>query len=120
VYAYATSGNDVANIYDSAGDDVYRAWDNRVAMSGVGYYNYAQGFDRTIATTTTGNDQAILYDSLLDDLLTIRSWGATLAGGAYSHEVRGFDSLLANASGGVNSKDVEPVDYFYSLLGNWS
>jgi hypothetical protein len=119
VYAYSSAGNDAALLYDSAGDDFYRVWSNRVVMSGVGYYNCAQGFASTTARTSTGNDQAIIYDSIYDDQLVLRATMASIRSGSYYHQLRGFDSLEARGSGGVNSVDVQSVDYLYSLIGDW-
>jgi hypothetical protein len=44
---------------------------------------------------------------------------ASIRSGSYYHQLRGFDSLEARGSTGVNSADVQSVDYLYSLIGDW-
>ncbi len=94
-------GGDWARFYDSAGDDVLTAQMNGATLTGAGFSNTANGFDRVYAHATSGgNDRANLYDSSGSDRFDARPDYSILRGDQFYHYAEGFESVFAYASGG--------------------
>jgi subtilisin family serine protease len=91
---------DVANLYDTAGNDTYTSWWNRAVMYGDGYWNDVRGFDSTYAYASQGSDRAVLRDSAGDDVFTTWWNRAVMYGNGYWNDARGFDSTIGMASQG--------------------
>ena len=111
-YAYATAGGrDVANLYDSAGDDRYDAGADFGAMTGVGFYNYAQYFEEVYAFSTAGGtDAATFADSAGNDLYTVTAASVTAKTGANVNVANSFKNVKINATaGGVDHVDFTGV-----------
>jgi len=86
-------------------------------MSGQGFYNYAQAFDRNYAYATAGgeDDRAYLYDSPGDDRFAGRAHrGDTyMSGQGFYNYAKAFD-LLEVASNYDTDHDRA---YFYNSVG---
>lgn len=107
-------GNDIANLYDSAGDDVYGSWLKQAYIYGTGYKNEVRGFSSTLTLATLGgNDQATFYDTAGDDTYVAWFNQAYMYGTGYRNEVRGFDRTLAQATSGGDDQAT-----FYDTAGN--
>ena len=113
VQAYAAGGaNDVASLYDSAGNDMFVGKPTYCQMSGSGYSSYVSGFDQVYAYATAGDaggvgDRAYLYDSAGNDTLIASPYYAQLMGPGYLNHVSAFDKVYAYAStdaGGVGDR----------------
>jgi hypothetical protein len=118
---------DRAMMYDSAGNDVFRGYPTFSVMTGVGFYNRANGFDDVFGYATSGNigglgDQAYLNDSAGNDIFRGRSTFSIMTGDNYYYRVNGFDRVIGNAvngnAGGVGDQaflqDSAGNDVFYS------
>ncbi|MEM7476204.1 MAG: dockerin type I domain-containing protein [Planctomycetota bacterium] len=120
--ARATSGGaDYAFFYDSAGNDQYRATPVYAYMTGDGYYNYANGFERNYGFAESGgNDTAFLIASSGADHYFGRNDMGFLEGEDYYNYQRGFDTVHLNGlAGGLNTLDEDDLDYVLNLQGNW-
>jgi archaellum component FlaG (FlaF/FlaG flagellin family) len=105
VTARSGGGADVAVFHDSAGADRYyaRADHDDAWMTGSGFYNYAEGFDRNIAYASAGGkDVAIFHDSVHDDRYYARANhdDAWMTGSEFYNYADGFDRNIAYASAG--------------------
>ncbi len=58
--ANASTGNDIAILYDSQSDDSFVANPTTARLFGAGYSNRANGFDQVHANAFGGNDTATL------------------------------------------------------------
>ncbi len=105
---------DRAFVYDTAGDDVYKATPTFRELSGQGYLATVAGVERVyVYGTAGGNDTAVLSDSAGDDTFKATPGDARLYGDNYYNYVRGFDRYEAVAgSGGVDRA------YLYDSAGN--
>ena len=124
INTYSTQGGtDFANLADSSGNDVFIARPEFAYLYGTNHYNYAQGFNRVIATASTGNDQAQFYDRAGDDRMIAKPTYAymfnTPAG--YLNYATGFDSVKAfSTRGGTDRLDLySSLDYLFEYSGNW-
>ncbi|HYT89266.1 MAG TPA: hypothetical protein VEL76_11225 [Gemmataceae bacterium] len=83
-------------------------------MSGLGFYNYAQGFDVVRGNASAGGyDIAYLYDSAGNDHLVSTPTSTTLSGSGFSNSASYFDSVNVSASaGGYDTAD------FYDSTGS--
>ncbi len=120
-YGFANSPGDIALMYDSVGDDHFRGYSNLSVMSGNGYYNRATGFAKVTGFASSGNDTVWLHDGTGNDTATVNNAGMTLAlSSGILLEAKGFDTaLLYGLNGGVNTLDVEAVDYYFATIGQW-
>lgn len=56
-FGYATAGgNDTADLYDSAGDDIFYGRSSYAYLFSAGGYRYASNFENVTAHATVGND----------------------------------------------------------------
>ena len=105
-------GVDNALFYDTAGNDTYVSSPTQAALTGIGYSNTAEGFEKNYAFASTGNDSATLNDSSSADIFSALSAYAIMEGGGKFSEAIGFDSVVAIASGGNDTAN------FYDSVGN--
>ncbi|MBL9163104.1 MAG: hypothetical protein JNL18_10245, partial [Planctomycetaceae bacterium] len=113
--AVSGGGADVANLYDSAGNDSLAALPDRLTLTlSGGQVLSAQGFAKAKAWATAGGvDTAAFTDSAGDDTFIAGQVRAIMAGVGYWNEAEGFDQTTADAvAGGVNQIN------FYDSAGN--
>jgi len=63
VYAYATGGNDVAQLVGSQAEDTLVAAPQQTRLYGADYFRRATAFDEVHAEAGEGRDTAIVYDA---------------------------------------------------------
>jgi len=122
VRTYASAGgHDTADVYDSAGDDVFYANPTVAWIQGNGYVNGYAGFGTMRAYATGGGyDRAYLYDSSGNDQLNAQDNWAELTAADYRTMVVDFSWVEAVSSrGGRDTKDVEAIDYVLQTTGPW-
>ncbi|MFV0443058.1 MAG: hypothetical protein ACK5Q5_05775 [Planctomycetaceae bacterium] len=104
VIVLGNGGNDIASLFDSAGDDVYDATPTTATLTGVGFHEEVQNFRIVNANASTGNDTATLYDSALFDTFGGRKSGSSMDGPMsmgspmFSNRANGFDTVTAKAT----------------------
>jgi len=107
-------GADVAEFYDSAGDDNFSAKPAYATMDGEGFDNRVHDFPEVYAEATAGGvDVAKLYDSPHDDTyIATPVYSAVFAEG-FHHEVTNFEGVHTYATaGGID------VAKFYDSAGD--
>jgi subtilisin family serine protease len=120
--AYSGGGADVANLYDSAGNDSLTALPNQVTLTFAnGQASQVHGFARAKAWATAGGvDAAAFYDGAANDLFIAGQLRGILTGYGYWNEAEGFDQTIAYAQNG----GVDRVEYYDSagndVLTAWS
>ena len=121
-HGIATTGTDVASIYDTAGDDeLFGTPTETYLENSSGLYVFAGNFDYNYAYASTGTDTGTLLDSPGDDSLVASGTFASLEGPGYYTKLDGCDKVTAQSgSGGVDHKYVSTVDYALELLGPWT
>jgi subtilisin family serine protease len=103
----ASRGHDTAEVFDSAGDDTYAAWSNRIHMTDGTFVIDARNFDRTLARSFAGGaDRAALYDSAGDDVYAAFATRAYLSGEGFFNDTQGFSRTTALATAGGNDRAV--------------
>jgi subtilisin family serine protease len=111
-----SGGQDVANFFDSAGNDIFTATPTSAELVGDGFEYHADGFNQVYAYATAGGtDRADLYDSAGDDRFISRASTneATMSGDGFIGNVQGFDQTVAHATaGGTDRAD------FYDSSGD--
>ena len=122
IYVYSGGGNDVAQMFDSAGNDAFYAWSQYSMMRGTGYYNYVNGFRSVQASAQLGgSDSARFYDSVGDDEFLASASFAELNGAGFGNRADGFDQVFAYATtGGFDTArlyDSINDDTYYSTPG---
>jgi hypothetical protein len=111
---YGGGGNDIGNLYDSAGDDNFYGYSDRAILSGPGFTNTIRNFATVIAQATLGgNDQATYYDTAGNDVYGAWFSQSYMYGNGYRNEARGFDSSIAYATSGGYDQAT-----FYDTTGN--
>ncbi len=119
-------GHDVSLLFDSAGDDTFRARPAEGAMYGstgggvLGdreYFNRVKQSDEIRADASGGgNDEATLFDSPGDDTFLGSPVESAMYGAGYYNEARYFEQVYADASTGGNDQarlfDSNQVDLF--------
>src|SRR5262249_28765461 len=101
VRATAGGSQDVANLYDSAGDDLYAGTPDSSTLQSAqqggaaSYFNVAAGFGHVYATSSTGNDLATLFDSAGSDNFVGSRAFSYLTGASYVNQVTNFFKVLA-------------------------
>jgi hypothetical protein len=100
-YVKGNSGNDVATIHDSTGNDVLQAGQGFANLSsGTSAVNVA-GFKTTTTQATQGNDSATLFDSSTGgSTFSIGPTGGSLVGAGIDNRISGFGSVAAYAAAG--------------------
>src|SRR5262249_14194143 len=98
----AGGSGDMAQLTDSAGDDVFVGTPTSgylAAANGV-YLNLASGFGHVYATSSTGNDLASLFDSAGNDNFVGSRAFSYLTGANYFNQVSNFFKVTAIAGKG--------------------
>jgi subtilisin family serine protease len=118
VAAYASSGNDIATFYDSAGSDRFYSTDTYGLMRGPSdnFYNYAEGFDANYAYSQNGGtDYAYFYDSSGSDRFYSTETYGLMRGPSdnFYNYAEGFDRNYAFSQNGGTD-----YAYFYDSSGN--
>jgi hypothetical protein len=119
----SAGGNDTAYLYDSTGNDTFYGHQTYSYLSGAGFFNYVNAFDKVYAYATAGgtNDIAYLYDSTGNDTLTSTPTYTLLTGAGFYNYASSFNKVYAYATlgnaGGVgdqaNLYDSAGTDTFY-------
>ncbi len=99
VHAYANSGGtDVANMYGSAGNDVFVVTPKQSRLYGSDFYVRAKRFDRVDAHAGAGGvDVAKMYDSAGDDLFIVTPDESSLSGNGFHASAKNFRYVHAYA-----------------------
>ena len=95
-------GNNLANLFDSNGDDVFTGGATISFLNGTGFNNVARNFKRVNASATIGNDIANLFDCRGNDRFLGSGCKGILTGqgSSFLNFTDGFDTVRANANGG--------------------
>jgi len=101
VIGHSVGNNDVAKLYDSAGDDAFGATPEFANLYGEGFDNTVIGFRYVHAYAKAGGqDVAELYDSPGKDTLVAKPTFSKLSGPGFSNRAVGFEQILADAAQG--------------------
>lgn len=106
LHAYARyGGNDKATLYDSEGDDKFKAEpeESYAKMYGGAMYNRVKFFDVVEVYSTGGDDLARVFDTMGDDTFEGQKDASSLSGEGYEINMFGFAQVLAYASEGTDS-----------------
>ncbi len=127
VFAFATAGDaggvgDRAYLYDSAGNDLFSGRPTYGVLSGTGFYNHAENFDKVYAYSTAGDaggvgDRANLYDSTGNDTFNGQPTYGSLMGTGFYNYAENFDKIFAYATAG-DAGGVGDRAYMYDSTGN--
>ena len=126
VTAFASDGFDLADHYDSSGDDILTNTSIDVTMTNTAgdFKNSARNFDYVRSTAVAGGyDQAQFYDSAADDYFIARPNDAYMrdSDSNYFNYARGFDAKRAFVTAGGDDEaqfyDSVNDDYFISKPG---
>src|SRR6185312_1149279 len=105
--AFASTGNDTADLTGSAGNDSFYGLPTYGYMNGTGFLNYVNGFDQVTAHAGAGGtDTAYLYDSTGNDSFTASPTTATLSGTGFSNTATSFALVNGYASTGTDTADL--------------
>lgn len=107
--AYASDGNDSAELRGTAGDDVLVSAAGRVELQSLTARTAALGFDLTRATAGSGgNDVALMYDTVGDDQFRLAEGQAEMTSGSGQVVAIGFDrSYALSTRGGQDQVTIE-------------
>jgi hypothetical protein len=122
VNAFASGGGDVATLYDSAGDDLFRGTPTYSFLEGSGFLNMVSGFLQVNAQAGAGgHDTADLYDSPGNDVYSGEAdTGALIYGPGNLVGVARFGLVRATSSaGGTDHIVLGVIDYTFQPFGNW-
>ncbi len=116
-------GNDTADLYDSAGDDLFSATPETATLTGPGFAHSVSGFAHVIAHSSGGlsGDQAFLYDSLGDDVLVATPEYAELTAGNVVLRADGFAETRTYSCAGADHAalfDSTSDDHVYGTLSS--
>ncbi len=106
LHVYAKNGGtDTATLYDSEGDDKFKAEPaaQYAKMYGSAMYNRVKFFDSVIACSTGGTDLARLFGTTGDDTFEGQKDTSRLYGSGYDVQVSGFAETVAYASEGTDT-----------------
>jgi len=125
IHAYAREGgNDVASLYDSAGDDYFTASPNTGSLSGTGYSLDVHRFYSIEATASSGGyDIAELIDSSGNDFAIAKPTETTLYNNNFSNTAKLFDVVHTYARSGGNDQALlydSAGDDRYFNIDDWS
>ncbi|MEX0726234.1 MAG: right-handed parallel beta-helix repeat-containing protein, partial [Planctomycetaceae bacterium] len=107
VSAYASTGYDVAMMWDSADDDAFQVEPSLGSLSGGGFNNRAHDFNRVYAYSYVGGvDEAHFYDSSGDDRFIGKDIRSTIQNAdiTYYGSVSRFEEVYAYAVNGGNDR----------------
>jgi hypothetical protein len=103
IHGYGMGGDDQATLYDSSGNDNFKAKQeaNYAKMNGKGYYLRAKFFEDVTGVFTEGDDDyARIWDTSGADQLSATPTDLTLSGGKFRASVEAYDRLLAYSTFG--------------------
>ncbi|MCR4412221.1 MAG: S1 family peptidase [Thermoguttaceae bacterium] len=109
VQAVSTGGNDVAQIFDGAGDDTFTATTTSAVLTGseagMAYSRTATGFRRVYAIASSGgHDTAVLEGTAASgETLVAYPTHAILSGAGFFRRADGFENIEAYSGGGNDS-----------------
>lgn len=114
VSALGGGGQDVAYLYDSAGDDILTSQEQHVtfALAG-GEILEAYDFGQSRAYASGGNDSAEFLDTVGDDVVAAWSNRVYMTGTDYLNDTRNFDRTIARSIAGGNDRVA-----FYDTAGD--
>jgi uncharacterized linocin/CFP29 family protein len=104
-HGYGMGGNDEATLYDTVGNDKFKAKpaEDYAKMYGGSYMNRAKFFSTVVGIFSEGNDDyARIWDSAADDVLTASPTEAHLVGESIDIRVLAANRLLAYSTAGGN------------------
>jgi hypothetical protein len=102
ITAYGGGGGDIAQFYDTAGDETFDVDPTSASIIGAGFQHQASGFHRVFAYAAAGGvDQAVLRGSAGDDKFKGTPTDARMEGAGFYNYARGFDLVEAYAGGGT-------------------
>lgn len=120
MHVYARNGgNDTASLYDSEGDDKFKAEpaEGYAKMYGGGMYNRVKFFETVTAVSNSGSDLARFFDTEGDDLFEGQKDASRLSGEGFDVQATGFSRVIAYASTGNDQAtfvDSELKDEFHA------
>jgi hypothetical protein len=123
VFASSSTGNDTAQLSDSAGNASFSGSRNQSTLQGTGYFLQAANFFLVIAFAPPGgNDTATLTDSPQNDVFETLGADAELFGADYVVVAKAFAQVSANDTlGGNDQLFVQPnPPYAFQATGNWT
>ena len=101
----ASDGQDKATLYDSEGDDTFKAGPDLATLSSGAYSVSVSGADNVLAYALGGGvDTAKLYDSAGDDTFVSSSTYGKLFGDDFFIRAKSFDRVLGYAKAGGNDQ----------------
>ena len=107
--------DNIAYLYDSAGDDIFTGSSTTAQMSGTGYANIVSNFDFVYGLASGGNDTATFDGGNGDDLFFgLPEYSALTIAGQYQLLAIGFDLAHANLTSGTGND----IAYLYDSDGN--
>jgi len=116
------NANDIARLYDSAGNDAFDAYAAYAVLSGPAFSNRATGFRNVYAYAQSGGtDIANLYGSSGDDTFVGGPDYGMLSGATYRNRANYFDEVHAHAVAGGNDTATlydSPGNDFFLASGN--
>ncbi len=121
LHAYARNGgHDTAALYDSDGDDKFKAEldEDYAKMYGGAMYNRVKFFDVVEAYSSGGSDLARLFDTAGDDTFEGQKDTSRLIGGGYDVQAHSFSQVIACATQGTDAaslSDSEMKDELHAL-----
>src|SRR5262249_13455 len=121
VYATSTTGNDLASLFDSAGNDSFVGSRAFSYLTGTNYFNQVTNLFKVNAIAGQGgSDSATLLDSAQNDVFEATGASGLVFGSDYVVEADAFGAVTALASsGGSDDLYVHPVSYAFSQSGPW-
>ncbi len=93
-------GNDLANVYDSVGDDQLVATGQTVTLQSANFSNTTVGFARNNFYSRSGFDTATLIGTAAQETLTAHPTSSGLARGGFTVIAFAFDVAVAESGGG--------------------
>jgi hypothetical protein len=94
VTAYGES-NDIANLVDTAYNDVLELTQSRATLIGQRFQNEANGFGRVNVDAQGGFDRIVFYDSAIRSNIEYDGTNATISGTGFNYNATGFESIDA-------------------------
>ena len=98
--AIFTTGNDLARLFDSTGNDTLTASPTSATIQGNGFQHTAQNFDVLVARSRNGSDVANLFGTTGNDAFTGRAGIAVLSSTGFNYQLEGFTTINADGLGG--------------------
>jgi serpin B len=101
------SGNNIATLHDSTGDDSFEALPGSARLASSGKAITLKNFKKITAEATSGNDTAVLFASSSGNSQYVAGpTGVAFSGSDFNYLASGFDAVSAYASPGKNNTAV--------------